>query len=190
MLHYIFNKSQTQHLKTENELPVFLRELFSSKGNCSKSVFSHASTSTDAPLPMVTPSVWVLKVMRGSSGPGAGQTTNGEEGAAPQSTVGGYWAPDGGTLQGWINWRPERKKLLFQWLCKKSNHLLVTAHYCFSTSSFVYILTLSFTTILHFPRQYYPFLSLHFQLFQPTPSADTNICYTKMSAGAHDCNNR
>lgn len=60
----------------------------------------------------------------------------------------------------------------------------------FPISSFVYILTLSFTTILHFPRQYYPFLSLHFQLFQPTPSADTNICYTKMSAGAHDCNNR
>ena len=65
-----------------------------------KSVFSHASTSTEALLPRVTPSVWVLKVMRGSSGPGAGQTTNGEGGAAPQSTVGGYWAPDGGTLQG------------------------------------------------------------------------------------------
>lgn len=153
MLHYIFNKSQTQHLKTENELPVFLRELFSSKGNCSKSVFSHASTSTDAPLPMVTPSVWVLKVMRGSSGPGAGQTTNGEEGAAPQSTVGGYWAPDGGTLQGWINWRPERKKLLFQWLCKKSNHLLVTAHYCFS----------NFFLCLHFD-----FIIYNYSPFSPT----------------------
>lgn len=98
------------------------------KFNCAKSVFSHASTSTDAPLPMVTPSVWVLKVMRGSSGPGAGQTTNGEEGAAPQSTVGGYWAPDGGTLQGWINWRPEGKKTTFQWLRKKSNHLLPTGY--------------------------------------------------------------
>lgn len=48
---------------------------------------------------MVTASVLLRKVMRGSSGPGEGLTTNGEEGAALQSTVGGYWAPEGRASQ-------------------------------------------------------------------------------------------
>lgn len=52
---------------------------------------------------MVTASVLLLKVMTGSSGPGEGFTTNGEEGAALQSTVGGYWAPEAGAAQDWIN---------------------------------------------------------------------------------------
>lgn len=52
---------------------------------------------------MVTASVLLLKVITGSSGPGEGFTTNGEEGAALQSTVGGYWAPDVGAVQDWIN---------------------------------------------------------------------------------------
>lgn len=44
-------------------------------------------------------SVLLLKVMRGSSGPGQGLSTHGEEGATPQSTVEGYWAPDVGSAQ-------------------------------------------------------------------------------------------
>jgi len=44
----------------------------------------------EASSPRATASVLLLKVMRGSSGPGEGLTTKGEEGAAPQSTVGGY----------------------------------------------------------------------------------------------------
>lgn len=40
-------------------------------------------------LPRVTASVLLLKVRRGSSGPGHEVTTKGEEGAAPQTTVGG-----------------------------------------------------------------------------------------------------
>lgn len=81
------------------------------KDNCASiTFFCRASTSTEASLPRVTASVLLLKVMRGSSGPGEGSTTNGEEGAAPQSTVGGYWAPEGGAAQDWTNWGSERDK--------------------------------------------------------------------------------
>lgn len=55
---------------------------------------------------MVTASVLVLKIMSGSSGPGEGFTTKEEEGAALQSTVGGYWEPELEAAQGWINWVP------------------------------------------------------------------------------------
>lgn len=65
----------------------------------------------DSYSPMATASVLVLKVMRGSRGPGEGLTTNREEGAALQSTVGGYWAPDGGAVQGCINWGPKRARV-------------------------------------------------------------------------------
>lgn len=59
---------------------------------------------------MVTASVLVLKTMRGSSGPAEGFTTKGEEGAALQSTVGGYWAPELGAAQGWINWVQKKQQ--------------------------------------------------------------------------------
>lgn len=66
---------------------------------------------------MVTASALVLKVMRGSSGPGEGFTTNGEEGAALPSTVGGYWAPEEGAAQDWINWEPKRRRV--SQVCKR-----------------------------------------------------------------------
>lgn len=59
---------------------------------------------------MVTASALLLKVMRGSSGPWGGLTTNEEEGATLQSKVGGYRSPEGGAAQDWINWRPESQR--------------------------------------------------------------------------------
>lgn len=46
--------------------------------------------------PIVTPSVELLKDMRGSTGPGEGEITVSLEGARPHSTVGGYRPPVGG----------------------------------------------------------------------------------------------
>lgn len=72
--------------------------------NCYMSHF-HKSIARDASSPRVTASLLLLNVKSGSSGPGGGLTTNGEEGADLQSTVGGYWAPDEGGVQDWINWK-------------------------------------------------------------------------------------
>lgn len=57
---------------------------------------THFYHQAAASSPRVTASVLLLKVIRGSSGPGDGATTHGHEGATLQSTVGGYWAPEEG----------------------------------------------------------------------------------------------
>lgn len=63
------------------------------------------STARGASSPRVTASLLLLNVKSGSSGPGGGFTTNGEEGADLESTVGGYRAPEEGGVQDWINWK-------------------------------------------------------------------------------------
>lgn len=68
------------------------------------------SIARGASSPRVTASLLLLNVKSGSSGPGGGLTTNGEEGAALESTVGGYWAPEEGGVQDWINWETKKNR--------------------------------------------------------------------------------